>query len=91
MWRAILLDNHFFWTRTDAHSEDCLRAFAERAGTLPLSLFISCKITGVPAMCDILASQCKRIQRLDVVVDDSDLEIPDALGDFEFAARAPLE
>ena len=90
-WRGILLCNRRFWTRVDMRNGDRLRAFVERSGTLPLSLFISCNVTGVPTMRNIVASERDRIRRLDIVVHDTDLEIYDELGDFEFAAGAPLE
>lgn len=40
-WRALLLNMPSMWTRTDCFNLNRLSTFASRAGTLPLSLYIS--------------------------------------------------
>ncbi|KAI1782531.1 hypothetical protein LXA43DRAFT_1103898 [Ganoderma leucocontextum] len=64
IWRAIILAYPCFWTRADGHNRDLLDIFVERAGRLPLSLFVTTRTHG---LLDLLASHGRRIKRLDIM------------------------
>ena len=70
-WRNLLVDTPHMWTRTGCRDQDQLEAFALRARTLPLSLYIgtrfrrSCQVRRSDLK-SILEPYAHRISRLDI-------------------------
>ena len=81
-WRNVAVNYAPFWTRTDCHVTKRLKTFAERAGTLPLSLYLDnwrttmfldshdvMRHTSVPV---VLGALAKSVGRLDAMLWESD-------------------